>query len=153
MKGETDTMLVVVDSRDKEHAMELAEQNGVHARIAPARGFEPVTTTTLLLMGAASAVATVVYLIDKEKGGQIIDLRQGAVKSFYRTNDVAYGLVVVIAKDGSATVEVKEPKGMFGVVVQALMEVMVGLGDKEIKAAASAAEAVVGDSATVAIDQ
>lgn len=152
MESETVEEVVVVDRSSKEHVIAVAKEQGVEVQEPPAKGFEPVATVTLLLLGTVSAVGTVVYLIDKEKGGQVVDLRPGALKAFYRDPEVAYGLVVIIAKDGSAKVEVKEPKGMFGIVVQAITEAVAGLVGKDLKAVASAVEAAVGDKGNLAFD-
>ncbi len=100
----------------------------------------------------AFAVGTVVYLLDKRKGGQVIDLRPGAPKPFYRTKEVEYGLVVIFATDGKVTVEVKEPRGLFGQVVDALKGILTDLGKSGVEAAAKAATELVGDAATVKVE-
>jgi hypothetical protein len=96
-------------SSELDHARRIASDNGVDLEQLEVRALEPVTTVTLIVMGSSLAVATVVYLLDKHKDGQVIDLRPGAPKAFYRSKDVVYGLVLIIATDGKVTVEVKEP--------------------------------------------
>jgi hypothetical protein len=103
--------ILVVDPEDLDYVREVAAEHGVEIEQMPVRGIEPVSTITLILLGGSLAVGTVVYLLDKAKGGQVIDLREGVQRKFYRTDDVAYGLVVIIASDGKVTVEVKEPRG------------------------------------------
>ena len=140
---------VIVDAEEKDAALRIARENGVEVQVFEERGFEPVTTVTLALLGGAAAVSTVAYLIDQWKGGQVIDLRPGALKPAYRTRDVTYGLVLIIASDGQVTVEVKEPKGMFGQVVEALSGITVEVGKAGIGAVAEAAKAAVGDHGTI----
>ena len=66
-------------------------------------------------------------------------------KPFYRTTDVAYGLIVIVGLDGAVTVEVKEPKGMFGIVVDALRQAATDLAEVSIEAIAAIAKARFGD--------
>jgi hypothetical protein len=113
---ELSSEVVVLAPEEIDHLEELAERHGVAAERLPQYGFEPVATAVFVLTGTALAVATVTYLIDRSKGGQVIDLRPGAPKTVYRSTDVTYGLVVLISADGSVRVEVREPKGMFGPV-------------------------------------
>lgn len=144
--------MVVVDADELEAVRELAERNGVSISEVPIRGMEPITTITLVLLGTPAAVGMVSYLIDQSKGGQVIDLRPGARRAFYRTKEVVYGLVVVVAADGKVTVEVKEPKGLFGQVVELVKNVsMRGNGDSA--QIAEQVSAALGDSVSVALDR
>lgn len=118
--------VVVLDPSQVAAARELAAGHGVQVEEVPRRGIEPVTTVTLLLMGAAAAVGAVLHILEQRKGGQVIDLRPGAPKAFYRTADVVYGTVVIVTQDGKVTVEVKEPEGMFGKVISTLPELLFG---------------------------
>lgn len=145
--------IVVIDPEDLDYARNVAAEHGVQIEQMPIRGIEPVSTITLVLLGGSLAVGTVVYLLDRAKGGQVIDLRDGVQRKFYRTDDVAYGLVVIIADDGKVTVEVKEPRGLFGEVIDALTKVTADVGKAGIDAVATAAKSTVGDSATVAVDR
>ena len=128
--------VVVVDPGDVDYLREVASENAVEATPLPQAGFEPITTLTFALMGSAFAVATVLYLVDRRKGGQVIDLRPGATKSIYRSTEVVYGLVVIIALDGSVRIEVREPKGMFGAVNELVVGLVGELGGKDVKAVA-----------------
>jgi len=112
-------------------ARTLAAAHGVEAERVPRRGIEPVATVTLVLAGTAAAVGAVLHVLEQRKGGQVIDLRPGAAKAFYRTPDVAYGTVVIVAVDGKVTVEVKEPDGMFGKVISILPQLLTGGGSAE----------------------
>lgn len=120
--------VVVLESSQVAAARTLAADHHVEVEDVPRLGFEPVTTVTLLLIGTATAVSAVLHILEQRKGGQVIDLRPGAPKAFYRTPDVVYGIVVVITRDGTVTVEVKEPDGMFGKVIATLPKLVTGGG-------------------------
>ena len=144
--------LLVVDRADADLVRAAAAEHGVRAEEIPTRGLEPVTTATFALLGAAAAVATVVGLLERHKGGQVIDLRPGAPRTFYRTRDVVYGLVVVVAADGRVLVEVKEPTDTFATAVEALQRVAVGAGSAGVSAVAAAARDELGPAATVTVE-
>jgi hypothetical protein len=117
--------IVVLDPSQMPAVRELAAAHGVEAVEIPQHGIEPVTTVTLLLVGAAAAVHAVLHLVQElVKGGQVIDLRPDAPKAFYRTRDVMYGIVIIIAVDGKVIVTVKNPGGMFGKVISALPQLL-----------------------------
>ncbi len=120
--------VVVLDPSQVPAARMLAAAHGVEVEQVPRRGIEPVATVTLILMGAAAAVGAVLHVLEQRKGGQVIDLRPGAPKAFYRTPDVVFGTVVIVAVDGKVTVEVKEPDGMFGKVISTLPQLLSGGG-------------------------
>jgi hypothetical protein len=120
--------VVVLDPSHVPAARALAAAHGVEVEQAPQRGIEPVATVTLILVGATAAVGAVLHILEQRKGGQVIDLRPGTPKAFYRTPDVVYGTVVIVTGDGKVTVEVKEPDGMLGKVISALPELLSGGG-------------------------
>ncbi len=132
--------IVVLDPAQVPAARTLAAAHGVEVQQVPRRGIEPVVTVTLVLTGAAIAVATVLAVLDQRKGGQVVDLRPGAPKAFYRTPDVVYGTVVIVTADGRVTVEVREPEGMFGKVVAALPELLSAGGGSAAEIAHAVAE-------------
>jgi hypothetical protein len=123
--------VVVLDPSQVPAARTLATAHGVEVEQVPRSGIEPLATVTLVLVGTAAAVGAVLHILDQRKGGQVIDLRPGAPKAFYRTPDVVYGTVVIVAVDGKVTVEVKEPDGMFGKVISALPQLLSGGGSAE----------------------
>ncbi|WP_280494821.1 hypothetical protein [Nocardia asiatica] len=124
MNEPSQTHAVVLDPWDVPSARAVAAAHGVEVRQLPRRGIEPVTTVTLLLIGAATAVGAVLHILEQRKGGQVIDLPPGSPKAFYRTPDVVYGTVVVITVDGKVTMEVREPEGMFGKVISTLPQLL-----------------------------
>lgn len=143
--------IIVVDRSDLSEVRGIAAAYNVELIDIPASGLEPITTVAIILVGSALAVATVAYLIDKRKGGQVVDLRPGAPRSFYRSRDVMYGLVIIVALNGTATIEVKEPKGMFGIVLDALRGMTADLTEATIEAIAEVAKARFGDRVSITI--
>lgn len=149
MPEERQTEVIVIDRDDLSAVREIAAANDVELTALPTSAFEPISTIALLLTGSALAISAVAYLIDKRKGGQVIDLRPGTPKPFYRTSDVVYGLVLIVAMDGTVTVEVKEPKGMFGVVVEALQGMTASLAEVSIEAIATLAKSRLAGKAVI----
>ena len=130
--------VLVVDGSQASAARTLAAAHGVDVEQIPERGIEPVATVSLLLVGTVAAVNTVVRVWDQRKGGQVIDLKPGAPKPFYRTQDVLYGLVVIFAKDGDVTVNVMKPEQSFNKVISTLPHILPrgSSADRVIKAVA-----------------
>jgi hypothetical protein len=124
--------IVVVDVDDVDHANMLGKDHDVTVARVPVAGFEPVSTVALSIAGSAFAVATVIYLLDRHKGGQVIDLRPGAPKAIYRTTDVSYGYVIIVAIDGTVRVEVREPRGMFGQVSELITGIVAELMGNDV---------------------
>ncbi|MCU1496381.1 MAG: hypothetical protein JWM47_334 [Acidimicrobiales bacterium] len=144
--------IVIIEPEDLKVAREIAAEHEVEVHEVEVLGIEPITTITLIFLGGSLAVGTVVYLLEKRKGGQIIDLRPGSPKVFYRSKDVVYGLVVILATDGKVTIEVKEPKGMFGEVIAALQGILTDIAKAGIEEISKAAKAALGDKATVNVE-
>ena len=138
-----------MEQGDVEEVLTWAGEHGVTVERAETRAVEPVSAVTLVLLGSALAVSAVAQLVDRAKGGQVIDLRPGSPRMMYRSKDVTYGLIVIVALDGDVKVDVKEPKGMFGQVVESLTEVVSELGKSGIEAIGAAVKAQVGDHAEV----
>ncbi len=143
------SLIVVVEPEDVEYVRGLAAEHGLRVDEIPVRGLEPVLTVTLALLGGATVVSLVSQLIEEHKGGQVIDLRPSSPKPFYRTKDLIFGLVVILAQDGTVTVEVKEPRGSFGQVLEALKSLAVELAGSSSEEVAQAAQQKVGDAAFV----
>lgn len=143
--------LTQVDSDDLEYLKEVAEENGVTIEVSEEEGFTIVGEIAVLLIGASLAVATVAYLLDARRGGQVVDLRPAADPIARRDKGVQHGLVLLIAVDGKVTVEVHEPREMFGIVIDALKDVMKDLVGASAAATAAKAKDVVGDKASVAL--
>ena len=153
MTPENDTRrMLIVDNEDVDFVRRTAAEHDVAVERVEMRGIEPVLTTTLLVFGATAAIGVVTSLVDRHRGGQIIDLRPGTPKPVYRSKDVIYGLVVIYAKDGGVTVEVKEPAGMFGQVLESLTSLIGELAGAGATDIAAAVTAKVGDVAQITTD-
>ena len=85
---------------------------------------------------------------ERLKGGQVFDLRPGK-KFAYRSKDVAYGLVAIVAVDGTVTVKVAQPKAMLAEVTTSVLDAIEQLGSKSTDVVTKAVRAVVGDHAEI----
>jgi hypothetical protein len=143
--------VAIVDRTDLTYVRKLAAHYDVAVEEVPARGIEPISTVTLILIGTVSVVAVVARLIEQHKGGQVIDLRPQAPRVIYRTKDLIYGMVVIFTSDGKVSVDVKEPKEMFGQVLDVLKSVVVELANPQAREVASAVKDKVGELAAIDI--
>lgn len=148
----TTQAIIVVDKGDRDLVRRLAAENETKASELGDIGVEPITTATFLLIGTVAAVATVAHLVEVHKGGQVIDLRPGVPEAIYRSKGVVYGLVIMIALNGTITVEVKEPKQMFGTVIEALQKIAIELGKAGINSIADSVQKQLGDKVSVKVD-
>lgn len=149
---EPETTEVIVLSPDELEALrQFGKDHGVRVEVQPSRGFEPVSTVVALVVGGTAAVGTVLHLVDRSKGGQMVDLRPGAERVVFRTPDVVYGLVVCVAVDGEVTVEVKEPRGLFGSVAEMLAAIVSDMGGKPVDEVAGQVRELVGNDARVSV--
>ncbi|MGS2809368.1 hypothetical protein [Nocardia sp. MW-W600-9] len=145
--------VLLVEQDDLDEVRSLAKEHSVELTVLPARGIEPVTTVTLIVLGTAAAVGAIAYLVDQKKGGQVIDLREGAPATLYRSKELIYGLVVIITREGVVRVEVREPQGMFGTAVNALSGLtsdMVSAGNQEV---VEAVQGALGDQVAVVVEE
>lgn len=133
--------IVILEPTQAQEAQTIAADYGVTVEQVPQRGIEPLTTVTLLLVGTAAAVRALMRELERRKGGQVIDLRPGVPKTFYRTSDVAYGTVIIIATDGEITVRVKDPDILFGKATATIPELLSSNGNVK-QAAKTVAEAL-----------
>jgi hypothetical protein len=140
---------VDIEAKDLDYARAIAEREGVD--LQSEEGFEPISIITVTVIGASWAVATVSYLLEQRRGGQVIDLRPGAAPPLYRSKELEFGLILIYLSDGSVKVDVKEPKGMFGQVLDAVTSMMPKLTGQGAKAAANQLASAVGDKASVLV--
>lgn len=127
----------------------VAGEPGLELEVAeePEPGFAPLLI--IGLVGAGTVVAGAVsYLAEVRRGGQVIDLREGHELA-RRDKGVVYGLVIIVATDGTVKVDVKEPKGYFATVFKDVLEALQGTAAKTVEAALRAATAAAGNRATV----
>lgn len=113
-------VLVTVAIDDYSGLVDVAADEGVQIEKLEHRNLVDPASISVILIGTSLAVSTVVHIVEMRKGGQVFDSRPGASRPAYRSKDIAYGYVQIIAMDGSITVEVKEPRGMFGQVLDTL---------------------------------
>lgn len=144
---------LVVEQDELDLLREEAAAHGVVVEeLAGPDGFVAETVAvTVLLLGAATAVGAVVHLLERRRGGQVFDLRPGAPTPIYRSRDLQFGLVAVLKTDGTVSVEVHEPKGMFGVVVEALAGQLAALATQDAPTAAATAARLVGAAGSVGV--
>ena len=147
---ESATVAVVADPMDLRQIQDVAQEEGVEVRELDQQGFLDPASVTLLLLGSSLAVSTVAYFVEQRRGGQVFDLRDDAPRPAYRSRDIVYGLVEIIAQDGTVRVEIKEPKGMLGQVLDTLRAVLQDVGSNAAEPVAEAVRAGVGELATVA---
>lgn len=143
------TEILILDSSELPNAQALAAERGARTELVPNRGIEPVTTVTLLLIGPALAVGAVRQALEQRRGGQVIDLRPGAPKTFYRTADLTYGLIVVVTSDGKVTVQTSDTGKVFNKLISTLPMLMTD-GNIGAKEAARVLAAALGPDAEVA---
>ena len=114
MIAEQKSVLIALDERDLGSAQDLARSLKVDLQIQPGAQFlDPLTA--ILVAGGALLVATfVVELIDKARGGMIIDLDPDAEHLARRDRSVPAGWVVIVDADGkSVKIETHDaPKGV-----------------------------------------
>jgi hypothetical protein len=146
MAAHPNSEVLVVAGSELANARSLAAEHGVSIEPVPDRGIEPVTTVTLLLIGPAVAVGAVRQALDQRRGGQVIDLRPGAPASFYRTTDLAYGLIVVIAVDGKVTLRSSDTSNVLDKVISALPMLTAGNNGGAKQAAKVLARALGSDA-------
>jgi hypothetical protein len=144
--------VVTITFEDYGEVVREASAHGVQLEKLEERNLVDPASASVILIGTSLAVSTVLYLIEQRKGGQVFDLRPGAQRPAYRSPDITYGYVQIIATDGSVSVEVKEPKGMFGQVLDTLSLIVresIGSARMPVK---SRVEDALGDAVSVTTD-
>ena len=147
----TENVFVSLGTEDLEYAKSVATKHGVTIEADTEDGLLDPGTLTVLLMGGSLAVSTVVYLLDKRRGGQIIDLRPNADPIARRDKGLQFGLVTLIAPDGQVLVTVKEPRGMYGQVLDTLRSTIVDLAGLPAPVVSDRVKDVVGELATTKV--
>ena len=139
-------VLDVVDEAGERHLRQICEDVGVRVEPVSVRTPDPA-----LLFAVVGTLATVPVVLerwhDRLRGGQVIDLRPGARRVAYRTRDLTYGLVILHAVDGSATVTVHDPPNQTLEVVKAVLEAVGDMVGRPVAEVARAADAATGDRA------
>jgi hypothetical protein len=144
---------VIIDPAELAFIRTVAADHGVEIEVRDQKGFVDPATLMVVFMGSALAVATVSRLLEEHRGGQVLDLRPGAPRQAYRSQDVVYGLVVVISVEGTVSVEVKQTKDMFAVVVEEIRKTIVGLTKASLETVGNAVKVAVGDRGEVTLQR
>ena len=137
---------VAIDPDDYASVVEMAGSEGVGVERLEGRNLVDPASISVILIGSSLAVATVASLIDQRRGGQVFDMRPDASRPAYRSKEITYGYVLVIATDGSVSVEVKEPKGMFGQVLDTIASIVKDSMGSSAAATKGRIEDALGDS-------
>jgi len=140
-----------LDVGDLDWAISVAAENGVLIEADIEDGLLDPGTLTVLLIGGSLAVSTVVYLLDKRRGGQVIDLRPHADPIMRRDRGLQFGLVSMITTDGQVIVTVREPRGMFGLVLDTIRAIIVDLSGLPAPAVSDRVTEAVGGTVTTKV--
>ena len=143
---------LIIDEAELDFIRTVAAEHGVEIEIRDQKGFIGAATLMVVFLGSALAVATVSRLLEQHRGGQILDLRPGALKQAYRSSDVVYGLVVIFASDGTVSVDVKQPNDMFIVVVEEIRKALAGVTKASAATVGAAVKAAVGGRGQTTIE-
>lgn len=122
--------IVTLDQAELVVVEDLATAHDVTVVALETKSFEPMTTVTVVLLGAPLAVATVMRLLDERRGGQVIDLRPAAPTLAYRTRDLHFGLILIHAEDGTVRIERLDTRTMFSDLIAAVVRVAAGTGGR-----------------------
>lgn len=112
--------ILLIEPNELNEVMTLAADHGVEVtKIPPFRGMD-AETVALLLVGLTGAIAALGQEIERRRGGQVFDLRSGATKPMYRTQDLGYGFVTIFAADGTVRITQYQPTTIVGELTAAL---------------------------------
>lgn len=139
---------VSVGREQMDELLAACHELGVDAETERSRHLDP-DTVVMLLAGPPVAVAATVAAVDRLRGGQVIDLRDGQNRTFYRSRDLTYGSVLVLARDGSLRMQSSRKAGSLELLLGSLMS---RFSDGEVGSISDVAEfALSGDAGDVAI--
>lgn len=96
--------------------------DGLDVRIQPALDNVDPVTGALIIAGVLAAGKLVIRLWREFRGGTVVDLTKTPV-DVSRDRDLDYGFILIVAKDGSVTIEAKdEPKDSLERMVSGALE-------------------------------
>lgn len=138
-------LILDVDAADLAEVSATARSLGCDVTEVVPDGFEPVTIITLIIFGSLAALGSVETLMERRRGGQVIDTRSQPAR-LYRDRSLQYGLILILAEDGTVELQTFEPSSMFPTLVdattKAVGEMASSTTDAVANAVASVAEAV-----------
>lgn len=132
--ADQDRVQVELSREEVAEVRRLASEHGVDVEVPGPDPVESLAGAALLLIGATASVGTVLYMLERHRGGQIIDLR-GDSPELRRSKDLVFGLVVIFLRDGTVKVEVHEPRGLAGQSIDALKGIVVDLAKQPLESA------------------
>lgn len=138
-----------VPAEDIEYLHNIADRYGVDVSESKPLGIEVVSTIAVALLGSALAVNTVRRLLEERKGGQVIDMRPDAGRAVFRSRDVQYGLIVVLAADGTVTVRATDSKDELTPVIESLRGLTTGVGGASVGAVEQAVRGRLGSDVEI----
>lgn len=141
--------VLMVPAEDIEHLRESSKRHGVDLSESKPLGIEPVGTIAVVLVGGVLAVNAVSRLLEERKGGQVIDMRPSATRTVFRSRDVQYGLIVVLASDGTVTVRATDPQNGLSSVIESLRGLATGEGGANIDTVEQAVRRQLGPDAEI----
>jgi hypothetical protein len=114
---------VVLDPEEMQAAQDAARAAGLDLQIEQRPHILPAVTLVLMGGGALLAAKFVVDLVDRLRGGIVIDARPDATELVRRNRDVPYGWALVLAADGSVSINVHDsPKDASERLIQAIID-------------------------------
>ncbi|WP_157647658.1 hypothetical protein [Actinomycetospora chiangmaiensis] len=102
---------VDVDAEEMRFLEINAPRYGVTVRRLDARGIDVLQYAMVSIAGSTVAVSTLLRLLNEFRGGQVIDMQAPASRRVYRSRSLEYGLVAIIAKDGTVTLSASSKRG------------------------------------------
>ena len=105
---EEKSIRILLEPEELEQAQEAARAARVDLQIEPRPQILPAVAAVLVAGGVLAVGKFIVDLIDKLRGGVVIDLRPDATNFVSRSRDVPYGWAVVRAADGTVQINVHD---------------------------------------------
>ena len=130
-----------LDGEELRDALQIASNKDIDLQVEPQPEIVEPVTAILIGGGVLLAAKFIVDLIEKLKGGVLIDLRPGALSLVRRDRAIPFGWATVIAVDGSVKIEIHDaPKDS----TERLLGEIISGSLKTAKEVASAAAKAVG---------
>lgn len=147
----SEQVLIDIEHSDYLEVVAFAQARDVHVEVRGdgADEAEPGRPVSLLLRGPAAAVRATVDLIERRKGGHVLDLRAEDGTVAFRRRDLPHGHVLVLAADGEVRVEVHQPQQTLPGVIDAIVRMRSELIGLDGASVGDALERTVGDRATI----
>lgn len=106
-----------------EEVLRNVEGQDVRVEVLATRFLDPVSIA-IVIGGGAVAVAAALSTVERLRGGQVIDLRDDAPRTTYRTRDLHYGMILIRVEGGGYRLVVHQPDELLQDVLQAVVAVL-----------------------------